>query len=154
MTHDRQARARARSHGSDGSGANRILFRAHWLVPLVLQLPLLAALILTGHGWFAPATLLIPFAAARVPYRCTVSGTTIIIRWAFFTDAIPFDSLEAALLGPDPRRWVLGRRGPVLILTRRGARRILIFGELYRLEMLRATLERAGIGGDARGRSA
>jgi hypothetical protein len=126
------------------------LFAAHWLVPLVLQVPLVAMLILTGHGWFVLATFVIPFAATRVPYRCTVSATAITIRWAFFSETITLDSLEAVSLGPDPRRWVLGRREAVLSLTRHGAKKLLIFGELYQLEWLRATLERAGIPGDAR----
>lgn len=133
---------------------SRILFAAHWLVPLVLQLPLVVALVLTGHGWSTLATFLIPLSATRVPYRCTLGETAITIRWACFSETLAFDSLEAAELGPDPRRRVLGRREPVLTLTRRGARKLLIFGELYRLEWLRAQLARAGIPDSARDGSA
>ena len=150
MFHDPHARDRGRPHpprGLDGSG---LLFAAHWLLPLVIQVPLAAASLFTGHGWLALVTFGIPLAATRVPYRCTIGATAVTLRWAFLTETIPLESIEATALGPDPRRWVLGRRAAVLTLTRRRARKIVIFGELCRLEMLRATLERAGIPDAAR----
>lgn len=147
-------RAPARPHRRGRVGGSRILFAAHWLVPLVFQLPLVLALVCSGHAWFTPATFVIPLGATRVPYRCTVNPTALTIRWACFSETITFDRLEAAALGPDPRRWVLGRREAVLTLTRRGARQLLIFGELYRLEWLRARLAHAGIPDSARDGSA
>jgi hypothetical protein len=148
------ARAPARPHRRGCVGGSRVLFAAHWLVPLAFQLPLVLALVFSGHGWFSLATFVIPLSATRVPYRCTVNPTEMTIHWACFSETIAVDSIEAADLGPDPRRWVLGRREPVLTLTRRGAQRILIFGELYRLEWLRARLARAGIPDSARDGSA
>lgn len=151
MAHDRPARPRAHPSMSSCVRGSGLLFAAHWLVPLAIQLPLVLACLVTGHPGLAVLTFVIQFGGARVPYRCSIGATAITVRWAFFTETLPLDGLASASLGPDPRRWVFGRRRAVLTLERHHARPLLFFGEFQRLELLRATLERAGIG-DARRR--
>jgi hypothetical protein len=99
-----------------------------------------AALIYARQGLLSLATLLIPLVMSRIRCRSSVVERGLSVRWLWYEKVIPFDSLEAVTLGPDPRRWVLGRREPVLAVTRRKSSRLLLFGELRELEALGAAL--------------
>lgn len=112
---------------------------------LVLTLTLPACWISTrsGHGLLALPALIVGLWPYR--YRVSAGPDGLDVRWWCLRERLPKSAIAAARLGPDPRRWVIGRRDAVLRVTRRDRREFLVFGARSKLRELAAGLA-AGTG--------
>lgn len=106
---------------------------------IAVELPIALGLLYAGFGVIALVVLaLITAFAARIPYRCRLTPAGLELSWAVFTHRLPFETIASVDVVPDPRRCVVGRRMPALVVRRRGAPPLLLFANLAALDALRA----------------
>ncbi len=104
------------------------------LVLLFVVLPLVGACVVAGRGLLALVVLAVgvwPF-----PFRFTLDERGLCVSWSFLREWIPWSQIVHAELGDDSRRWILGKRRPVLRILRRSAAPATLWGQSQALEEL------------------
>jgi hypothetical protein len=75
------------------------------------------------------------------PVRIGLDRHGLTLRWLLVEEAVAWSQLGVARLAPDPRRWAIGSR-EVLVIQRRDAAPLLVFGNPATLELLEQEIER------------
>jgi hypothetical protein len=133
---------------NEGVGGIRVWPPQHWGPRLIGTFVALSIVLPALTHWLLPRglgvlVLLTPLWAAFAPLllRLHVSERGLHLRFALVESLLPLAQIQQASLEADPRRWVLGRREPVLRVVPRVGAPFLLLGRASALQALCAALQ-------------
>jgi hypothetical protein len=112
-----------------------LLMLAASMIPLALCLAARQGLL----GMFAMSVGFWPYR-----FRFRVDARGLRISWWFLDEWVKREDIQSATVVPDPRRFVIGTRRPVLLLQRRARRPATIRADEQTLERLSAQIRSLG----------